>query len=94
MNVRSTGLFSEPSGWAAARIHLVSAVAFFGIYAYFELRHDSGLASVLVVGIAAALSGVAEFLPKHRRRTAGALRVTAIGILAILLGLAVSRLVA
>ena len=84
MKISPMELFSEPSGWENARVSLLSAVAFFGIYAYFELLYDSGLASVLVIGAAAALSGVAEFLPKNRRHVAGVLRVTAIGMLVLL----------
>ncbi|MFC6769472.1 hypothetical protein [Natrinema soli] len=92
MEISPMELFSEPSGWESARVSLLSAVAFFGLYAYFELLHNSGLASTLAIGIAAALPGVAEFLPKHRRRVAGALRVTAIGMLVALVLLSVSRL--
>ncbi|WP_254761916.1 hypothetical protein [Natrinema marinum] len=85
MEIRPMELFSEPSGWETARVSLLSAVAFFGIYAYFEVLYNSGLASTLVIGAAAALSGIAEFVPKDRRRVAGALRVTAIGILVALM---------
>ncbi|MDS0475204.1 PHP domain-containing protein [Natrinema sp. 1APR25-10V2] len=45
---------------------------------------NSGLASMLVIGTAVGLSGIAEFLPKDRRHLAGALRVAAIGILVLL----------
>ena len=85
MKIRPMELFAEPSGWEAARVSLLSAVAFLGMYAYFELLYNSGLAAMLVIGVATALSGVAEFLPKDRRRVAGALRVTAIGVLVALM---------
>jgi len=85
-------LLSEPSGWKAARISIGSSLAFFSIYAYFELLYDSGLASMLVIGIAMGTAGFAEILPTSRRRLAIVLRVTAIGILVILLVFSLLRL--
>lgn len=86
-------LFSEPSGWEAARISLGSSLAFFSIYAYFELLHTSGAVATLVLGAATGLSGIAELLPTDHRYVASALRVTALGILVILVVLSLWRLV-
>lgn len=78
-------LFFEPRGWSLARVHVAGALALIGIYAYFELRYGSGLVSTLVIGFASGLAGLAEMLPSDRRRTAGALRVAAVGVLVALM---------
>ncbi|WP_126662055.1 hypothetical protein [Haloterrigena salifodinae] len=93
MSVHIREFFSEPSGWGAARISLGSSLAFFGLYAYFELLYDSGSLPLLVMGAAMGLSGIAELLPKNRRRSAIVLRVTAIAILVALIATALSSLV-
>ncbi|UHQ97977.1 hypothetical protein HYG81_09180 [Natrinema zhouii] len=69
MDIHIMALASEPSGWRAARVSLGGSLAFAALYAYFELLHTSGSVSLLVLGAAAGLSGVAELLPKNRRRS-------------------------
>ncbi|ELZ03374.1 hypothetical protein C481_05245 [Natrialba asiatica DSM 12278] len=93
MEIKPKELFSEPSGWESARISLGTALALVSIYAYFELLHTSGLVATLVIAFAAGLSGIAELLPTDQRYVASALRVTAIGILAILVILSLQRVV-
>ncbi|QRV13841.1 hypothetical protein JMJ58_12860 [Haloterrigena salifodinae] len=83
MSVHIREFFSEPSGWGAARISLGSSLAFFSLYAYSELLHNSGGVAMLVFGVATGLSGIAELLPKSRRRAAIVLRVTAIAMLVV-----------
>ena len=80
-------VFREPSGWRKGLVFSVFSVIWFGMYAYFGLLHNSGSVSDLITGVAFALVAGAELLPKDRRRTAGVLRLAAIGILAVLLGL-------
>ncbi|WP_339102464.1 hypothetical protein [Haloterrigena salinisoli] len=94
MELHLTELFSEPSGRDAARISVGSSLAFFSLYAYSELLYDSGGVAMLVIGVATGLSGIAELLPKNRRRAAIALRVTAIAMLVAVIVAALRSLVA
>lgn len=93
MDIHVEAFFSEPSGWNGARVSIGSSLAFFGLYAYFELLYNSGSLPLLVLGGATALSGIAELLPKNRRRSAIVLRVTAISILVALIATALRSLV-
>jgi len=78
--------FREPSGRRHALVMFASALAFVGLYVYAGRVGDASSSSwLLVVAAGNALSAVAESLPKRRRRAAGALRVTAILVLAGLL---------
>ncbi|OLZ39524.1 hypothetical protein A6E15_00335 [Natrinema saccharevitans] len=92
MDIDIEAFFSEPGGWEEARISIGSSIAFFGIYACFELLYNSGSLSLLVFGSATALSGTAELLPKNRRRSAIVLRVTAIVLLVALIAVALRSL--
>lgn len=84
MTIQIGDLFSEPSGWKVARISILASLAFFGIYAFFELLGDGGSVEVVVFGVAAGMSGIAEALPKDRWRPAAVLRSLALGILVVL----------
>lgn len=80
-------LFSEPSGRPNALIQFSGAVVFLLTYLYFSLPRNSTSSSWLLVLVAGfTLSGVAESLPKHRRKTAGVLRLTTMLLLAGFLG--------
>jgi peptidoglycan/LPS O-acetylase OafA/YrhL len=85
-NIRKV-LFSEPSGRRYAAVMFAGALAFVGLYltAWFIDESVPRFALFLLVG--SALSGIAEALPKDRRRTAGVLRVLAILVLVCLLAL-------
>ncbi|AEH36092.1 hypothetical protein [Halopiger xanaduensis] len=91
MDFHPEQFFSEPSGWANARISFGGGLSFVAIYAYFELLYGSGLPALLIIGVAMTLSGIAEVLPKNRRRAAIVFRVTAIGILVVLVVRSVVR---
>lgn len=52
-------------------------------YVYLGVLHD-GSYRLLVSGVAFALSGFAGWLPEDRRRLAGALGVSAVGILVLM----------
>jgi len=92
MDIHIEEFFSEPGGWEEARVSIGSSLAFFGIYACFELLYNSGSLPLLVFGSATALSGTAELLPKNRRRSAIVLRVTAIVLLVALIATALRSL--
>jgi len=71
-------LFSEPSGSPNSLIQFATAVAFLSIYAVLATRDGAASNSwLLVMTVAALLSGIAESLPTDRRRLAGGLRLTA-----------------
>jgi len=80
-----TVAFSEPSGPHHAFVMFAGALAFAGLYVYSGLAGDASASWLLVMALGNALAGVAEALPKRRRRAAGAFRVTAILVLAGLL---------
>jgi hypothetical protein len=71
-------VMSEPSGRPAAAVMFSGALLFVGMYVYFGVFGDSSTTHELFLAGSFALSGIAESLPKDRRRTAGILRVTAI----------------
>jgi hypothetical protein len=74
-------LFGEPAGRPNSLVQFASAFAFLSIHLYFYVylgvRGTSG-SWLLVMAFATMLSGIAESLPIHRRKIAGALRLTAI----------------
>lgn len=78
-------LFSEPAGRRHALVMFSGALALLVIYVYYGVLGESTSTSTLFLMVGAALSGVAESLPKDRRRTAGMLRATAILVLVCLL---------
>lgn len=79
-------VLSEPSGQPAAAVMFSGALIFLALYVYFGVFGDSSSIYELFMVGALALSGTAESLPKGRRRTAGVLRVTAILVLLIMIG--------
>lgn len=78
-------LFSEPSGRRHALVMFSGALALLILYVYYGVLSDSASTSTLFLMVGAALSGLAESLPKDRRRAAGTLRVAAILVLVCLL---------
>ena len=80
-------VFSEPSGRSIALVQFSGAVVFLVVYLYFSLLRNSTSSSwILVLVAGSTLSGMAESLPKHRRKTAGVLRLTVILLLVGFLG--------
>jgi hypothetical protein len=79
-------LFSEPSGRPLGLVYLCGALLLSGAYGYYVvLVGFTPNSSVLVMSAGMALSGIAESLPKTRRRAAGVLRLTGISVLVSLL---------
>jgi hypothetical protein len=82
----SAVVFGDPSGRRHAGVALSGAVALSAPYAHRGLVGDSTPAGWLPLPTGGAvLSGVAESLPKERRRAAGALRVAAVLVVGSLL---------
>ena len=73
-------LLSEPSGWPIAVVMFSAAFIFIGMYIYFGVLGDSSTIHELFLAGAFASSGIAESLPKEKRRMAGFFRITAIFI--------------
>ena len=83
-------LFSEPSGRRHALVTFAGVAVFTSVYVYYGVLRDSATVGwLLVMIVGSALSGIAESLPKDRRRIAGALRITAILVLLCVLALTV-----
>ena len=79
-------LFSEPSGRPLGLVFLCGALLMAGLQGYIVIVAGATLFyPVLFVIVGMALSGIAESLPKPRRREAGVLRLTAITVLVSLL---------
>ena len=79
-------VFSEPSGRPLGLVYLCGALLLSGAYGFYVVVGDfTPTSSVLFVSAGMALSGIAESLPKTRRRAAGFLRLTAISVLGSLL---------
>ncbi|WP_277554095.1 hypothetical protein [Halobaculum limi] len=79
-------VFSEPSGRPLGLVYLCGALLLSGSYGYYVVVRDFTPDSfVLILSAGMALSGIAESLPKPRRRAAGVLRLTAISVLVCLL---------
>ena len=82
MEVLPRMLFREPDGRRKGFVFfLLSFICLLG-WVYSGVVLD-GFHFFLFVGIALALSGVAESLPPNRRRSAGRLRILAVGILVV-----------
>ena len=89
-----TVLFGEPAGRPNSLVQFTAAAVFLAIYAYAAARGAAASGEwLLVMALAATLSGVAESLPKDRRRAAGGLRLTAILALVCLLAVVTPDLV-
>jgi hypothetical protein len=72
-------VFSEPSGRAFAAVQFTGSLVFAGIYLYSWVRGGvdaDGWLLLMLTGF--ALSGIAESLPRERRRIAGGFRIGAI----------------
>ncbi|MCY4732640.1 hypothetical protein KY092_19045 [Natronomonas gomsonensis] len=82
-------VFSEPFGRRQAFVMFAGALAILSIYVYYGVLRDGSSISSLIMAVGFALSGSAEALPTERRRIAGGLRVTAILLLVVLLGLTI-----
>ena len=80
-------VLSEPSGWPTTAVMFSGALIYVGLYIYFGVFGDSSTIDELFLAAAFALSGIAESLPKKRRRTAGVLRVSAILIPLIMIAI-------
>jgi|AntDeeMinimDraft_5_1070356.scaffolds.fasta_scaffold28421_2 hypothetical protein len=79
-------VFSEPSGGLFALVQLCGTLLFSGYYGYSVVVRNAAPGSfILFFAVGIGLSGIAESLPKSRRRTAGVLRLTAIFVLVGLL---------
>lgn len=79
-------VFSEPSGRGNALVMFAQALVFASLYVYIVIRGDPASARwLLFMIVGTVLSGIAESLPKDRRRAAGTLRVAAILVLVCLL---------
>jgi len=77
-------LFREPDGRRKGYLFaLFSFICILG-WVYFGIVLD-GPHNMLFLGIAFAFSGLAEFLPPNRQRSAGILRMLGLGILVVFL---------
>ena len=75
-------VFSEPSGGLFALVQLYGTLLLLGYYGYSVVVRNAALGGfILYLAVGTGLSGIAESLPKSRRRTAGVLRLTAIFVL-------------
>lgn len=77
-------VFNEPNGRRIGLLYLSLAFLMLIAHSYFAVLRD-GPRHMLFLGVAFALSGVAESLPPDRRRMAGVLRMSAISSAVILL---------
>ena len=81
-------VFSGPSGRPLGLVYLCGALLLAGAYGYYVVVGDgTPTSSLLFESAGMAVFGIAESLPKARRRTAGLLRLTAISVLVALLGI-------
>lgn len=77
-------LFHEPSGLPTALALFAGSLLLLSIYVYYWSLGASPSVTAPAIAVGFALSGVAESLPKRRRRIAGVFRVAS---LTLLLGL-------
>jgi hypothetical protein len=78
-------VFSEPSR-GLGLVFLCGALLVAGQQAYYVIvKGATPYYAALFIGAGMALSGIAESLPKSRRRASGALRLTAIAVLVSIL---------
>ncbi|AGB33838.1 hypothetical protein C488_07932 [Natrinema pellirubrum DSM 15624] len=81
-------LFNEPQGWPSSLVQFGASFSFLCIFVYAWSVGDAGeVPWVLFFIVGTALSGIAESLPKTRRRAAGLLRLTAILVLVCFLAI-------
>ena len=82
-------VFREPEGRQKGLLFsLFSFICILG-WVYFGIVLD-GPHNMLFLGIAFALTGVAEFLPSNRRRSAGVLRILSLSTLVLFVILLIS----
>jgi hypothetical protein len=86
-------ILSEPSRGAHTVMFFFFSLVFLGIYLYFDVLGHSSSPSAGILSIGFALSGIAECLPTHRRRTAGLFRVTAVLLLLSLIATNILELI-
>ena len=79
-------LFREPDGPKKGVLFALLSLACLLTWVYIGVVLD-GSHFLLFLGVAFGCSGCAESLPPNRRRSAGVLRVAAVGILVIFLAL-------
>jgi len=81
-------LFNEPQGRPSSLVQFGASLSFLCIFVYTWSVGDAGEVTwVLFFIVGTALSGIAESLPKTRRRTAGLLRLTAILVMGCFLAI-------
>jgi len=82
-------LFNEPQGRPSSLIQFGASFSFLCILAYAWSVGEAGAVVpwVLFFIVGTALSGIAESLPKTRRRAAGLLRLTAVFVLGCFLAI-------
>jgi hypothetical protein len=81
-------LFDEPQGRLSSLVQFGACLFFLCLFAYAWSVGDAGdVRWILFFIVGTALSGIAESLPKTRRRAAGLLRLTAILVLVCFLAL-------
>ena len=84
----SDTLFNEPQGRPNSLIQFGASLAFLCIFVYgWSVGEAGGVPWMLFFIVGTALSGIAESLPKTRRRAAGLLRLTAIVVFVCLLAI-------
>lgn len=82
-------LFREPDGRQKGLLFSLFAFVCILGWVYFGIVLD-GPHNMLFLGIAFAFSGVAEFLPPSRRRSAGVLRILGLSTLVVFVVLLIS----
>jgi peptidoglycan/LPS O-acetylase OafA/YrhL len=86
--VLEDNVFSEARGRPQNLVHFAGALVFTSLYVYVWTVGDTAPGAwLLVMAAATAVAGVAESLPKSRRRTTGVLRL--VGIVTLLCLIAV-----
>jgi hypothetical protein len=81
-------LFNEPQGRPNSLVQFGASLSFFCIFVYFSsVGSAEEFLWILFLIVGAALSGIAESLPKAQRRAAGLLRLTAILVLVCVLAI-------
>ena len=75
-------LFNEPQGRSVTLLQCGASLLFLCMFVYAWSVGDAGESRwMLFFVVGTALSGIAESLPKARRRAVGVLRLTAISVL-------------
>jgi len=79
-------LCREPSGWPETLVMFSGAVVLSDLAGYAYVAGGTRLVWTVAMAVGFALAGVAEALPAGRRRAAGGLRIAAIVLMLILIG--------